>query len=209
MAVGKTALADYLCENFGYVKYAFATPMKELEKIHQRFKIVEDISIEQLRTLLSPYVDKLELPAAAMDELIELYVTSPLILPKNREFLQKLGTDVVRKFNSSAWSDYVINDIKNIDKPVVVDDVRFPDEAEVLKSKGFFMVRMTSEEDIRIELIGKLYGEEALNPLRFNHPSETLLDEYNKFDLFMHNNYDDRLKSYASALNIYLSARGR
>ena len=209
MAVGKTQLANYLCEEFGYVKYAFATPMKELERLHQRYK-TNEINENELKSLLLPYIINLNIPIhEAGKELMELYNNTPLVLPKNREFLQKLGTDIVRKYNVNAWTEYTINCIKNVDKPIVIDDIRFPNELDTLRKEGFFLVKMTSDDDLRLDRIEKLYGKEALSPLRLNHPSETMLDEYQGHDLLMHNNYDDRLKSYAEALNIYLSARGR
>lgn len=208
MASGKTKLADYLCNNFGYVRYSFAQPMKELEKIHQKFK-KENLTHSELIQLLMPYLEVLNVPfVRACSKLIDLYDEVPLVVPKNREFLQKLGTDVIRELNTDAWLEYALHQVEKSDKPVVIDDVRFINEAIGLKNNNFFVIRLSADEEIRRSKIIELYGIEALAPARLSHPSEVSLDNFKDFDLVLTNNYDDRLDQYAEALQIILS-KGR
>lgn len=65
---------------------------------------------------------------------------------KNREFLQYLGTDVLRKIKEDVWVDYVMRQIET-EKPdrAVIDDVRFINEVEACKQHGFRTVKLEAE----------------------------------------------------------------
>lgn len=62
---------------------------------------------------------------------------------KDRLLLQKLGTDAIRNVFPDAWVNYLVREIDD-SRPfrVVVDDVRFLNEAEILRNKGFILVRV-------------------------------------------------------------------
>lgn len=68
-----------------------------------------------------------------------------------REILQVIGTDVIRKYNPNWHVEQLVNDIKSYpeDKPIFVDDVRFPNEREAIEKLGgtvFFMIRPNCKE---------------------------------------------------------------
>lgn len=69
---------------------------------------------------------------------------------KNREFLQYLGTDVLRKVKDSVWIDYVMRQVE-FEKPerAVIDDMRFLNEAEAAKQHGFTTVKLEAETGSR------------------------------------------------------------
>ena len=91
-----------------------------------------------------------------------------------REALQLLG-NVGRLKNENFW---VNKTLSNIDDNIVIKDVRYKNEADILKQNGFILVRIESDRDIR-EKRGQLYNEDDL--------SETDLDNYD-FDFIIYNN---------------------
>ena len=115
---GKDSCGDVLA-NKGYVKCAFASPVKLFSK--QLF----DLSDDQLWGDSKNVVD-------------DRYGLSP------RQLMQKFGTDFVRDMIcKSFWVDKFAEWYKDNQYDVVVCDVRFPDEAEIIQDLGgkVFMVK--------------------------------------------------------------------
>lgn len=107
---GKTSIAlEY--ERKGYIRLAFATPVKEF-------------ACEILRR-----------PIEKTD-------------PKDREFLQKLGTDVGRWRDKDIWVKHFADNLAEAkiitgqDDFFVVDDARFQNEVDYLRSQGFVVVKV-------------------------------------------------------------------
>ena len=73
----------------------------------------------------------------------------------------------------------------NRGSPVVIDDLRYENEAQALKREGFYLVRLDcpSLDSIRY-LRGQGMGIEEADVIRM-HPSETDLDGYDQFDLVL------------------------
>jgi hypothetical protein len=79
-----------------------------------------------------------------------------------REFMQILGTDIMRNIYGSVWVNSAIKKIiREQSELAIIADVRFPNEAKAIENAGGVVVRLTRaiKED--------------------NHPSETALDNYN------------------------------
>jgi hypothetical protein len=94
--------------------------------------------------------------------------------PEIRELLQRLGTECGRTLISdTVWIDAALNNVELDDhyKSIVVTDVRFPNEAQAIKDRGGYIVRI--ERD----------GIKPANA----HPSETALDDW-VFDSIIDNN---------------------
>jgi hypothetical protein len=88
-----------------------------------------------------------------------------------REFLQYLGTDIMRKIHDPIWVNRLIKDIK-LEEPTiaVVDDVRFLNEIEAIQDAGGIVI--------------------GLNrcPFESVHSSEQVVkDHWNKFDYVIDN----------------------
>ena len=91
-----------------------------------------------------------------------------------RQFLQFLGTDVMRKIKDSIWVDYTIKQIQREKSGVaLIPDVRFPNEVKQIKEAGGCVIRLTREA----------YASE--------HHCETALDrenfDWNEFDYIIDN----------------------
>ena len=79
-----------------------------------------------------------------------------------REFLQYLGTDIMRKIKDSVWVDCTIKLIKHEDPSIaVVPDVRFPNEVKAIHDAGGIVIRLDR------------------NILNSSHQCESALDEDN------------------------------
>lgn len=113
---GKSAVADYLCSEYGYVSFAFADYLKKTAQ--DLFAIPEE----------------------------ELWGPSQARTPRTRHILQTFGTDFGRNFDPMVWIRKLTTRIKHWretgvdlislvpdgdkDAPIVITDVRFPNEAQ-------------------------------------------------------------------------------
>ena len=106
--------------------------------------------------------------------------------------LQKLGTDVLRDgFNKQIWINCVINKIKDLppEEIVIITDVRFKNELEMLKRKGCVCIRIEGDPI-------KAAEESTRNK---QHQSETDLDDM-VFDYHIVN--DGSLEDLDKKINI-------
>lgn len=110
----------------------------------------------------------------------------------NREFLQRLGTEAIRNnLHDNAWvnalmADYIpITAANMIESRWIITDVRFPNEAKVIKSKGGVVVRINKPM------------VKAVN----NHVSESALDDW-EFDYIVNNNGD--IKELFSKAQVFM-----
>lgn len=92
-----------------------------------------------------------------------------------REFLQYLGTDVMRKIKDTIWVDYTIKTIlKEKSEIALIPDVRFPNEVEAIHKAGGIVLRLTR------------------NPYASDHHCETALSrekyDWANFDYIIDNN---------------------
>lgn len=91
------------------------------------------------------------------------------------DILQWVGTDIMRKLDPDYWIKQVDIMMKAHSPDVaVISDVRFPNEAEYVKSKGGILVRV-----VRTNTDGSQYFDPGRDP---KHVSETALDNYTGWD---------------------------
>lgn len=173
---GKDTFADMITEVYpSSRKYAFADDLKAYCKLHHEelFKIY-------------PHV-----PRTRKDDPVYGYTA----------MLQHIGTNITRTKNPNHWIDIVK---KKIDKDnsfvSIVTDVRFPNEADWIKSEGGFLINL-----IRLNKDGSRF----VDPLRDSHISENSLDNY-PFDLgiTLLDGHIDYLKLVASTIIPFMQLRG-
>lgn len=80
---------------------------------------------------------------------------------KAREILQEVGQDL-RKHDPNVWIKYTLNKVNDIEnnwgfKGVVIDDVRYVNEAKALKKNGFLLIGVETDITVRADRIRKLY----------------------------------------------------
>lgn len=99
-----------------------------------------------------------------------------------REVLQKFGTAIREGVHPDFWVRALMEGTDDWD--IIIPDVRFPNEAEEIRKRGGILVRIERE--------GAGAG---------NHISETALDDYDKWDIVIFNDYDlDTLKEQANTI---------
>lgn len=101
---------------------------------------------------------------------------------KHAPLLQMIGTDLGRNADPDVWVKICTNRIKEILKEnpeanILISDLRFPNEASSLKELGFTLCCVTRKQELR--------GNIGRDP---NHPSETAMDWYDKWDVVIENN---------------------
>ncbi len=115
---GKSITALHLVEEYGFVEYSWATPIKEVIG-----KLIFGLTDEQMYG-----------PEEIKEKVIEEWGMSP------RTILQIVGTDMFRKLiREDFWVHIGMKNLTKLNNEgynIVVSDCRFPNELEAIKSLG-------------------------------------------------------------------------
>ena len=162
---GKDTVADALVKKYGFTKYAWADSLR--------------MAASALNPIVAWAVGGDEYyegdGAIRYNDVIEQvgYNDAKFQFPEVRELLQRLGTEVGRELiGDNVWVDATLRRIErdgNLDSNIAITDCRFPNEAQAVKDRGGFVVRVTRP------------GIEAVNA----HPSETSLDNWPFDSMYM------------------------
>ncbi len=147
---GKDTFAARLIEEHGFTQVRFAYPLRAMLKAQNPivdFTRGYEDGFVRLTDVLGPEED---------------WETAKE-LPEVRRLMQALGTEAGRNIlGENIWVDTARKQIDAIDGPVVITDVRFPNEAELVTDIGT-LVRITRP---------------SLGVPTDLHPSETALDDW-------------------------------
>ncbi|MCZ9884629.1 deoxynucleotide monophosphate kinase family protein [Arthrobacter sp. B2a2-09] len=151
---GKDTFGAALIEAHGFTRVAFADPLR------------------QAALALDPFVGRPALPGqlapqkdVRLSDVIETigWEAAKDYVPEVRRILEAFGTDSIRKLDEGFWVRMAVEKIQATDGPVVVTDVRFPNEADKIRELGGIVVRIVRP------------SQEPTGPA---HQCETSLDEY-------------------------------
>lgn len=110
---GKTIVARHLVEEAGYHRLSFAAPLKRM--LRAGFGLSDDQIDGHLKMANDPHLNG----------------RSP------RYLMQTLGTEWGRRLvGSDVWASLWARDAAAISGPIVADDVRFANEADVIRAAG-------------------------------------------------------------------------
>ena len=116
---GKDTAGKYLVDNYQFVHYYFAKPLKEGCK--QMFNLTD----EQIEN---------------KEKVIEPWGRSP------RELYQLLGTDVARAIDPNVWiKNAEMFAKKHLGRSIAITDVRFSNEAKWIRDKGGIVIYLESK----------------------------------------------------------------
>lgn len=160
-AVGKTSVANILESNHGYVRMSIASSLKQfVNEMYARdvYGTDEGAVLQKSDSILINTVDGRRMVTV-------------------RQLLQDIGNQM-KLIDQDIWLRGVRHQVllwNEMGKSVVIDDVRFPREAEYLKNIGFINVRLAASEETRLERYFRTYG---IKPTRqeLNDKSETAVD---------------------------------
>ena len=148
---GKDSIADYLVKNHGYIKLSFADQLKKA------LELLFNFDHDQLYGSKKELVD-------------EYWGYSP------RYLMQYLGTQVFRDtIDKDFWVKSLENNIiKNYhDKKIVISDLRFTNEYNMIKKLGGYVIRVKRDSISNLD----------------QHESESMIDSL-YYDFLIENNYD-------------------
>jgi hypothetical protein len=147
---GKDASALWLVRQRAYTRLAFADPLKEMAlSVDPYIPTTYGVTV-RLSALIAD---------VGWDYAKDRY-------PEVRRTIQRMGQSV-REHDEDFWVRTLARKVDNADAwnlPVVVTDVRYPNEANMLRARGFLLARIVRPERQMIE-----HG---------NHASETALDSF-------------------------------
>lgn len=132
---GKDTIGDIICKNDdSFVKMSFADTLKDITAILMGW----DRELLQGST-----IESREWREKADDYWSDKF--GKMITP--RIILQELGTNVLRnQFLQSIWVDSLQKKLMEMDKNVVITDVRFPNEIDMIKELGGTIYRVERGE---------------------------------------------------------------
>ncbi|MFI7096421.1 deoxynucleotide monophosphate kinase family protein [Streptomyces lydicus] len=132
---GKDTAGKWLVDNRGYERVAFADPLKEAA-------LKVDPLIEQVdMAFLSPG----EAPDVRLSEIVNGWgwARAKDDAPEVRRFLQELGASI-RALDEDFWLRQALKKAADVNettgRPVVITDVRYPNEVAALRKAGWHLV---------------------------------------------------------------------
>lgn len=137
--VGKDTVANYLALQHGFAKTSFAGPLKSAAAV--MFNLTDEQRLEQNKEVVIPY-----------------WGISP------RTMYQKLGTEGGRNlFGTDLWlKRWKLEALDLLAKqPVVVSDVRFDNEADIIRNMGGTIVHIKSHRASPLTTTAKAHASEA------------------------------------------------
>lgn len=167
---GKDTVAARLCEAHGYARVAFADPLKEHALrinpiVSTRFSGGDEFALRLARCVEIYGWER------AKDE-----------FPEVRRILQEIGQGV-REVDPYFWVRIAVNKISEVrPDPVVVTDVRYPNEVATLRAIGFRIVRIVRPAGSGFNPANLTVAERTAA----EHSSETALDDETP-DVLIHN----------------------
>lgn len=164
--VGKDTFAETLTERHGYARIALADPLREAlyrqNPIAGTFPLLDNGITRVREWRVQDVVDSIGWEKAKD------------YCPEIRTQLQRLGTEGIRYIDDRFWIKAAfakIDALREAATPVVVTDVRYPNEADAIKAAGGYLVRIVRD----------------LPDSGDTHASELALDDYRE-DLLIGNN---------------------
>lgn len=104
-----------------------------------------------------------------------------------RSALQYWGTDVRRAQNPDYWAEAtrktIMGALTGTDAIIIITDLRFPNEAAVVKQCGGLLVRLDVSPGTQYERLRLRDGITHIDVSKQAHASETALDDYDGFDI--------------------------
>lgn len=152
--VGKDTVAKILVEKYGYKRIAFADPLRDV--LYDTNPMIDSIAGEPV--LLQPFVNKYGWEEAKKS-------------PRVRQYLQRLGLSIREHIDQSVWINKAISEIGS-NTAVVITDVRFINEAEVIKLMGGQIWKVVRN---------------GINPIN-SHISETEMSNYSPDRIIVNEN---------------------
>lgn len=195
MCSGKTTVANMLQHEMDYTRMFFAQEIKILcrDIVNYNKAAAANLEIELRRPLLEIIWNDIqritktdEEYSAAIEQLLEIMedykhviyydLSSDKKTNDIRKMLQQVGTDYMRvNVSDSIWINALQSSIaKAGEVKIIIDDVRYPNEFEMLRKEGFVMIRLNVSREVQLRRLKQLYG--LIDESKLRHTSEIAID---------------------------------
>jgi hypothetical protein len=171
---GKDTVASHLVQRHGYTRLAFADPLREMALSVDPLIPTERYPARLIHVRLAQLVAD-----AGWEYAKDRY-------PEVRRLLQQMG-QTVRGYDSHFWIRALLAKASAIGTPIVVTDVRYPNEHASLMRAGFDVVRV-------------MRPGSGLDGSAGGHDSETALDDFTATAGIMNVGTLDQLGGYVDDL---------
>lgn len=150
---GKSTLAD-ICVKYGYKKLYFALPLKQMCATYLKTSIDELNTLKNNNTSIDITFNDNDVNFFSKETEIPVEIVNKIINRKHvdnvRDLLQVIGTDLIRSYNMN-WHIDRLKSMINPNESYVFDDVRFPNEKEMIEELGgncWFIIRPNKIDNI-------------------------------------------------------------
>lgn len=195
---GKDTAANYLVDNYNFEKDSFAKTLKDLLSV----------LFDWDRNLLEGSTEESRVWRNQIDSWWSARLGIDNFTP--RWAMQHIGTDVFRNhFHTDIWVTTLENRLQKSNKDIVISDVRFKNEMNVVKRLGGKIIKVSRGNnpewynDALLANIGNKDSLELLNKKQI-HPSEwSWVNELIDFEIHNNGSIDDLyLKIKSQVLNL-------
>lgn len=137
---GKDTVADYLVDLHGFTKLSMAAPLKRM--------------IRSLNPLLGGGTRLMDIwDDTETVQKNEEWIKGSIYADEYRRLLQLLGTDCVRTIDPDFWVRAMVKEIEESGADrVVISDVRFPNEGELIWNPQRFQLRKVSPSSLLLQV---------------------------------------------------------
>jgi len=131
---GKDTIGNYLCEHYGFKRFAYADALKEACKCI--FNFTDEQVYGELKEVIDPFWK-------ATPRTVLQFVATELFRNNMAQIIPNLEYNIwVRVVEKKIFEEQKLNPHQNI----VITDVRFPNEVESIKNLGGRVIRVTRPE---------------------------------------------------------------
>lgn len=128
---GKSTVANYLVEAHGFTRLSFAAPLKKMLRTLNPIMGLNPLAHSAATRVIT--LEQVFNNSAILDE---THLKASKFGDEYRRLLQVLGTDCIRAVDEDFWVKAAVAQMTDPDGKYVFDDVRFPNEAWVIKGYG-------------------------------------------------------------------------
>lgn len=124
---GKDTIADYIVDNYGFKKIAFADSLREALLTLNPYVPIEHGSFKPLKVIIEDLG----------------WEVAKIKYPIIRQYMQTFGSDVCRKiFDEDIWVRLALKKTDDVSR-TVFSDVRFENEVENLRKRNAILIKVT------------------------------------------------------------------
>lgn len=188
---GKSEVARFLGERYGFTTLGFATPLYEIDDIHKGSR---DEWFRHLARWGCIYLAPIGLTDTQhrrfIDETLAAFTRILPTVGKNRTLLQYVGTEIGRAIDENLWVRIFAGAVERMGEGARIanDNLRFfPNELEGLKSLGFTTVYIDAPLELRKARYRQAYGVD-LSGEQLSHSSESHLQKIKENSDYIYEN---------------------